>query len=91
MHVQILDMKRAIYATTNAIHPEIVYSFRDLSTVHAVLRLVQKANHYQKKSIEISRVICERMSVTGQRDLAANNNDEATEMRFLVRRVGTTR
>ena len=41
-----MAIKRGIYATTNAVHPEIVYSFRDLSNVHAVPRLLQKANHY---------------------------------------------
>ena len=43
MHEQSLDTKRAIYAT-NAVHYEIVYSFRDLSNVQALLRLAQKAN-----------------------------------------------
>ena len=79
-------MKHAIYAT-NAVHPEIVYSFRDFSNVHALLRLVQKANHYQEKSIEISRVIRERASAAGQRDVAANN-DEGTEMRISSEKKG---
>ena len=82
MHVRSLGIKRAIYATTYAVHPEIVFSFHDFSKVHSVLILIQKANHYQEESTEISRVICERMSATGQREHTANNNDEATEMRI---------
>ena len=58
-----------------------MYSFRDFSNIHAQLRLVQKANHYQEKSFKISRIIPERASAKGQRDLAAKN-DEGTEMRI---------
>ena len=80
MREQSLDTKRAVYAT-RAVLPEIVCSFRDLSNVHALLRLVQKVNHYQEKSLEITLVIRERSSATGQRDLAAIS-DEATQMRI---------
>ena len=79
MHEQSLVMKCAIYGTDGA-HPESVYLFRDLSNVHALLGSVRKANHYQEKSSEMSRVIHDCTSATAQPDLAANNN-EATEMR----------
>ena len=77
MHEQSLDMRRAIYGS-DAAHPEIVYSFCDLSSVHELLGSVQKANHYQENSFEMSRVIRDRMSAA-QRNLAVNN-DDVTEM-----------
>ena len=80
MHEKSLDMKHAIY-TNNAGHPEIVYSFHDLSNVHPQLGSLQKANHYVEKSNGMSRVIREHKSATAQRDLAANS-DEVTEMRI---------
>ena len=90
MQEQNLNMKRAIYRTDVA-HSEIMYSFRDLSNVHALLGSLQKANHYQEKSFEMSGVTRYHMSATAQRHLATKN-DELTEMRIFLRsRVETIR
>ena len=85
MHEQSLDMKCAIYAT-NAVHSEIVYSFRDLRNVNALLRLVQKANPYQKKVLK-----CRARRRQGNMTLPRTMMKEL-KCKFLVRRrIGTTR
>ena len=86
MHEQSLVMKRAICGT-DAAHPEIVYSFPDLTNVHALRGSVQKTNHYQEKSSEMPRLNRDRTSATTQPDLAANN-DELTEMRVSCEKEG---
>ena len=50
---QRLNMKRAVCGT-NAAHPEIAYSFGDLSNVHAQLGSVQKTSNFQEKRKEMS-------------------------------------
>ena len=76
MHEQSLNMERAIYGT-DAAHPEILYSFRDLTDVHAQVGSVQKASHYRGKVYK-----CRESSATARRR-QGNVTLPRTRMKFL--------